>query len=194
MPYVRDGAVVSHRSPYRLSIVTDIFWSVVNLIAALCVPARAPSTRSRTRLRLRARLRFVALTPVSLLSDTRAARPKQLSVHARPRVRGVVRREAAAKARGRVRRQRRRRLGRRRGGPGGRRRRPPRRKRARRFPHPRARPQRASGGRLRQVGVFRAAVGRWRDSVDSHARRRAVSILLGATTLVVAKAFRDRIK
>ena len=118
MPYVRDGAVVSRRSPYRLSIVTDIFWSVVNLIAALCVPARAPSTRSRARLRLRARLRFVALTPVSLLSDTRAARPKQLSVHARPRVRGVVRREAAAKARGRVRRQRRRRPGRRRGGPG----------------------------------------------------------------------------
>lgn len=195
MPYVRDGAVVSRRSPYRLSIVTDIFWSVVNLIAALCVPARAPSTRSRTRLRLRARLRFVALTPVSLLSDTRAARPKQLSVHARPRVRGVVRREAAEKARGRVRRRRRRRPGRRRRGSGGRRRRrPPRRKRARRFPHPRARPQRASGGRLRQVGVFRAAVGRWRDSVDSHARRRAVSILLGATTLVVAKAFRDRIK
>ena len=53
MPYVRDGAVVSRRSPYRLSIVTDIFWSVVNLIAALCVPARAPSTRSRARLRLR---------------------------------------------------------------------------------------------------------------------------------------------
>ena len=155
MPYVRDGAVVSRRSPYRLSIVTDIFWSVVNLIAALCVPARAPSTRSRTRLRLRARLRFVALTPVSLLSDTRAARPKQLSVHARPRVRGVLRREAAAKARGRVRRQRRRRLGRRRGGPGGRRRRPPRRKRARRVSHPRARPQRPSGGRLRQVSVFR---------------------------------------
>ena len=156
MPYVRDGAVVSRRSPYRLSIVTDIFWSVVNLIAALCVPAKCtPSTRSRTRLRLRARLRFVALTPVSLLSDTRAARPKQLSVHARPRVRGVVRREAAAKARGRVRRQRRRRLGRRRGGPGGRRRRPPRRKRARRVSHPRARPQRPSGGRLRQVSVFR---------------------------------------
>ena len=43
MPYVRDGAVVSRRSPYRLSIVTDIFWSVVNLIAALCVPALAPS-------------------------------------------------------------------------------------------------------------------------------------------------------
>ena len=47
MPYVRDGAVVSRRSPYRLSIVTDTFWSVVNLIAALCVPNRPARLRSR---------------------------------------------------------------------------------------------------------------------------------------------------
>ena len=72
MPYVRDGAVVSRRSPYRLSIITDIFWSVVNLVAALCVPAHqishAPSSSARA-------LRLVALTPVSLSpSPSRRAR------------------------------------------------------------------------------------------------------------------------
>eukprot|EP00230_Micromonas_polaris_P003060 CAMPEP_0119223832 /NCGR_PEP_ID=MMETSP1327-20130426/33363_1 /TAXON_ID=38833 /ORGANISM="Micromonas pusilla, Strain RCC2306" /LENGTH=144 /DNA_ID=CAMNT_0007222109 /DNA_START=284 /DNA_END=718 /DNA_ORIENTATION=- len=34
MPYVRDGAVVTRRTPWRLSIVTDVFWTVVNLVAA----------------------------------------------------------------------------------------------------------------------------------------------------------------
>lgn len=42
MPYVRDGAVVSRRTPWRFSIVTDVFWSVVNLVAALYVTSRSP--------------------------------------------------------------------------------------------------------------------------------------------------------
>ena len=37
------GTVVTKRSPWRLSIITDIFWSVVNLIAALCVPHPSPA-------------------------------------------------------------------------------------------------------------------------------------------------------
>ena len=50
MPYVRDGAVVTRRTPWRLSIVTDVFWTVVNLVAALYVPrseAKVFSVRSR---------------------------------------------------------------------------------------------------------------------------------------------------
>ena len=37
------GSVVNRRTRMRPSILTDMFWSVVNLIAALCVPALAPS-------------------------------------------------------------------------------------------------------------------------------------------------------
>ena len=37
------GSVVQNRSVWRPSIITDVFWSVVNLIAALCV---APSPLS----------------------------------------------------------------------------------------------------------------------------------------------------
>ena len=177
MPYVRDGTVLNRRSPYRLSIITDIFWGVVNLISALCVPAhQIPRASSSSR---RA-LRFVALTLVSRLArlhDTRLE-TKQLSIHVGPRVRGVVWREAAAKTLGRVRRQRRRWPG-----PRGRRRRrrPPGRKRTRRFSHPRARPQRPSGRRLRQVGVFRAiGPSQVVHLGDSHARGRAVSLFYRA--------------
>uniref|UniRef100_A0A061SDC7 Selenoprotein K n=1 Tax=Tetraselmis sp. GSL018 TaxID=582737 RepID=A0A061SDC7_9CHLO len=34
MPYVQGGRVLDQRSPWRLSLFSDIFWSTVNLIHA----------------------------------------------------------------------------------------------------------------------------------------------------------------
>eukprot|EP00241_Pyramimonas_parkeae_P013693 CAMPEP_0114250374 /NCGR_PEP_ID=MMETSP0058-20121206/14663_1 /TAXON_ID=36894 /ORGANISM="Pyramimonas parkeae, CCMP726" /LENGTH=64 /DNA_ID=CAMNT_0001364025 /DNA_START=157 /DNA_END=347 /DNA_ORIENTATION=+ len=33
MPYVSNGSVLEKRSPWRLSLITDFFWSIVNGIA-----------------------------------------------------------------------------------------------------------------------------------------------------------------
>lgn len=37
MTYVTGGDVVAKRSPWRLSIVTDTFWGVVNFVGLLYV-------------------------------------------------------------------------------------------------------------------------------------------------------------
>ncbi|KUF97829.1 Selenoprotein K [Phytophthora nicotianae] len=37
MTYVSGGDVVAKRSPWRLSIVTDMFWGVVNFVGLLYV-------------------------------------------------------------------------------------------------------------------------------------------------------------
>ena len=37
MTYVSGGDVVAKRSPWRLSIVTDTFWGVVNFVGLLYV-------------------------------------------------------------------------------------------------------------------------------------------------------------
>uniref|UniRef100_A0A7R9TK53 Selenoprotein K n=1 Tax=Micromonas pusilla TaxID=38833 RepID=A0A7R9TK53_MICPS len=34
MPYVSDGSVVERRSAFRLSLITDVFWRLVNVVYA----------------------------------------------------------------------------------------------------------------------------------------------------------------
>ncbi|KAF1779787.1 Selenoprotein SelK/SelG [Phytophthora cactorum] len=54
MTYVSGGDVVAKRSPWRLSIVTDMFWGVINFVGLLyvalvlcCLLAVDPSTATR---------------------------------------------------------------------------------------------------------------------------------------------------
>lgn len=66
MTYVTGGDVVAKRTPWRVSIVSDFFWGVVNFIGLLYVaPSRAlllpllPRGRTRTNERIRVRIAWL---------------------------------------------------------------------------------------------------------------------------------------